>query len=236
MSGGGVNPQPQIGLRLAAIADRVLPGEPMADVGTDHALLVIALVGEGRVPRAVATDRSVSTLARARRQVAAHGLSDRIDIRLGEGLAPLRRHEVTTVVIAGVGNHNIAEIVQEGREVALALGRLVVQPTQGAPETRQSLADLGFSVVDEDLVYERGRYHTVIACEPVEGPIHLTDAERALGPVLRDRRGIVFERWLEAEAHATEGRLTILEGQNAPAAVRTRLATYLDLLREERRR
>lgn len=221
---------------MTAIADRVVAGEPVADVGTDHAHLVTFLVGTGRVPRAVAIDRAPRALTQARRNVAGYGLSDRIDIRLGEGLAGLTPGEVTTVVVAGVGNRTIASIIEEGGAVLPSIRRMVIQPARGVPESRRAIAGAGLRIVDEALVYERGRYHTVMVAEPDDGWPPMTETDVALGPVLRSQRGEMFERWLEDEALVIEDRLTHLEGQNAPPGIRARTAAYLELLREEQRR
>lgn len=43
----------RISSRLMSIADLVIAGEPVADIGSDHALLACYLVDEGRCPRAI---------------------------------------------------------------------------------------------------------------------------------------------------------------------------------------
>lgn len=227
---------PELGLRMSAIADRVVAGEPLADVGTDHAHLVISLVGTGRVPRAVAIDRAPNAVTGARRNVAATGLADRIDIRLADGLGALSPGEVATVVVAGVGNRTIAAVLEGGGAVLPTVHRVVVQPARGVPESRHALAAAGLRIVDEALVHERGRYHVVVVAEPDEAGPTLNEADLLLGPVLRARRGDLFERWLADEALITEDHLTHLEGQNAPPGIRARTAAYLELLREAQRR
>ena len=57
--------------RLCAAADFVRPGAVVADVGTDHAYLPIALCQSGRARSAVASDINEGPILRAREHGAA---------------------------------------------------------------------------------------------------------------------------------------------------------------------
>ena len=62
--------------RLRAVADLVDDGMVVADIGTDHGYIPIALVQEGRCPRAVAMDINIGPLDRARAHIQAAELSE----------------------------------------------------------------------------------------------------------------------------------------------------------------
>ena len=64
--------------RLRAVADLVDDGMVVADIGTDHGYIPIALVQEGRCPRAVAMDINIGPLDRARAHIQAAELSEKI--------------------------------------------------------------------------------------------------------------------------------------------------------------
>jgi tRNA (adenine22-N1)-methyltransferase len=121
-------PVPRLGPRLNAVARRVLPGEALADIGADHARLTLALVACEAVPWAIAVDRLSAPLAVARRAAERCGLSERIDVRRGDGLAPIAPGEVATVVIAGMGGAAIRRILERQDPAALGVRRLVLQP------------------------------------------------------------------------------------------------------------
>ena len=78
-----MNEQQKLSKRLSAAADMVRAGAVVADVGTDHAYVPIALCLSGRAVRAVASDINEGPLARARENIAARGLSARIDTEIG---------------------------------------------------------------------------------------------------------------------------------------------------------
>ena len=97
--------------RLKTVAALVRPGSRVADIGTDHGYLPVYLVKEGICPRAIAADLRSGPLESARRHVTAAGLSDRIDLRLGDGLTPIEPQEVDDMIIAGMGGETIAGIL-----------------------------------------------------------------------------------------------------------------------------
>ena len=55
-TGGTMGAVDDLSRRLSAVAERVLPGVPMADIGTDHGLLPVTLVLRDTVPSAGAID------------------------------------------------------------------------------------------------------------------------------------------------------------------------------------
>lgn len=97
--------------RLAAIAALVPDGARLADVGTDHALLPIRLLLDGKIQRAVATDIRPGPLSRARENAYAAGVQD-LSCVLCDGLTGISPDSVDTVVIAGMGGENIAAILR----------------------------------------------------------------------------------------------------------------------------
>ena len=85
--------------RLWALADWVEPGcRCLADIGTDHGYIPAALLLEGRVQRAVASDIAPAPLDRARATAERWGLTERMDLRLGNGLEVLAPGEADAVV------------------------------------------------------------------------------------------------------------------------------------------
>lgn len=149
--------------RLAAIAGRIPPGATVADIGTDHGLLPIALVTSGRCEHAIACDIREKPLAAARRNVAAAGLTENIELRLGDGLAALKAEEADCIVIAGMGGDVIAGILARAPWVQDRRYRLLLQPMTSAEVLRRYLCEAGFQIESESAVFDRGRYYTVLS-------------------------------------------------------------------------
>lgn len=160
---------PKLPPRLRAVADAVPAGSVAADVGTDHALLPAYLVASGRCPRAIAIEARPGPLAAARRTLQALGLEGRVDLRQGDGLAPLAPGEADVVILAGLGGETIAAIVAASPEVAATVRRWVLQPMRGEGALRAFLDRAGLRRIEEVRVTDRGRAYVVMVAEP-EGP------------------------------------------------------------------
>ena len=202
--------------RLAAVAALVPRGARAADVGTDHAYLAIALLNEQDVETVIATDKNEGPCAAARRTISASGFTNRVQVRLGDGLAPLSPGEVDTVCIAGMGGGLIASILAEGAAVLAEASRLVLQPMNDAAALRQWLYDNGWHIVEESLATADGRLYEIIAAEPgteeTPEPWLLT-----LGPVLWRNRPPLFARHVKAQ---TERLRRILYGMEKSETAR----------------
>ena len=80
----------ELSKRLQAVADLVTAGYRVADIGTDHAYIPIFLLASGKIPGAAAMDVNEGPLERARCHIEENGLSEKISLRLSDGLAGLR--------------------------------------------------------------------------------------------------------------------------------------------------
>ncbi len=210
---------PTLSVRLAALADLVVPGRPMADIGTDHAQLPSALVRAGTVPSAIGIDVHAGPL-----RAAADTVASGVELRLGDGLRPLRDGEVHTVVIAGMGGERIRSIVDAG--VPAGVARLVLQPNTDWPGVRAWIASRRFDLVDEHVVAERDRFYLMLVVDPaaVASTIAWDAADLELGPVLRRRPTLAWRAWVDA----TRARLQTAWSTSADARpddpIRRRLA------------
>lgn len=146
--------------RLQAIADLVANGAHLADVGTDHGYLPIYLVQRGVISSAIATDIGKGPLEHARRTADACGVSDRLSLRLCDGLEDVSPEEVDTVVIAGMGGETIAGILDAVPWSAEK--RLLLQPMSRAEFLRPWLADHGFCIQRESLVKDKGYIYPIL--------------------------------------------------------------------------
>lgn len=197
--------------RLSAIAALVPRGCAAADVCADHALLATALAASGRAPRVIAIDIAAAPLALARSNVALHRMEDRVDVRQGDGLTGLAEGEVEVVVIAGIGGRAMLKMLSRRRPEALGVTTLVLQANKRVDRVRAWLPQNGWTIDEEALVEERGRFFEVIRATRAldKSATALPRIDALLGPVSRRRGGVTFDRfvahtlqWMRAEAEA----------------------------------
>lgn len=219
------------------MADAVLPGRALADLCCDHAWLAVALVREGRVPRAIAIDIHEPPLVAAARALAEVEVEvgGRVELRRGDGFAALEPGEVASVVIAGVGSPLIARILAAARDEGRLVGveRLILHADDGFPrlgELRARLVELGFGLVAETLALERGRFHLVLVAEPGAG-VGLRDAvDRELGPLLRRGDDPLFAAWRAREQARVRKAIAGMRAARDASAAIERFEAWLAML------
>lgn len=158
--------------RLQLLADLVPQGVRFADVGTDHAYLPVWLRLHQRVVSAIASDLRKLPLERARETGRIYG-ADHIDYRLCNGLAEISPQEVDVIAIAGMGGENIASILTAAPWTADGKHILLLQPMTHAEDLRAYLADHGYRITKEALVYDRGTIYPVMEVQAGEMKLSL---------------------------------------------------------------
>lgn len=147
--------------RLQKIASLVPDGARLVDVGTDHGLLPVRLLLDGRISSAIASDIGELPLDRARATAAQYDVTERMTFRLCDGLQGMNREEADTVVIAGMGGDNIAHILSQApwtRDGVL----LLLQPMSKAEVLRRFLPANGYAVIAEHLVADKGILYPIL--------------------------------------------------------------------------
>ena len=187
--------------RLEAVAACVGIGARVVDVGTDHGLLPIALVGSGRASRAIAADLRPQPLSMAEQNVARFDKADAVDLRLGDGLSILKPFEADTVTIAGMSGRRMVDILRAVDLEELEIDRLILQPNSDQLELRQELSADGWKVVYERLVACGQRCYVVIVFEREEESISLSREDALLGPFLsQSAEDPFFKLWCKIMA------------------------------------
>lgn len=141
--------------RLMAIADLVRKDKGFADIGTDHAYLPVYLVENRIINCAIAADLRVGPLENAKETVVSHNLSDKIELRLSNGLDNFSENEVQEIAVAGMGGLLISSFIERTDWLKNSDVHLILQPMTHIEELRKTLFDNGF-IIDNEVVAEDG--------------------------------------------------------------------------------
>ena len=191
----------ELSKRLQAVADLVSDGMTVADVGTDHGYIPIYLLQSGKSPRAIAMDVNEGPLLRAKEHIGVYGLSERIDVRLSDGVKKLIPGEVECVVIAGMGGALTIRIMDEGKELFQSLSEFVLQPQSELWKVRKYLCENGYCITAEDMVIDDGKYYPMM--KVIKGQAPAYDAvELRYGKKLIEKKNPVLLQFLEREHRA----------------------------------
>jgi tRNA (adenine22-N1)-methyltransferase len=208
--------------RLQALADFVPSGMRIADIGTDHAFLPCYLVRKGISPGAIGVEVRKGPYDSARRTVRSCNLEKLIDLRLGNGLVPLREGETEVIIIAGMGGALIAEILESSPQIIYCVSRLVLQPMNGAEIVRSWLYEKGWMIIGEELVKEDGRIYQIIAAEKGSQGM-LTEAELLYGPVLIKESNPLLPELLQKDLQLWQEILHRLAKSRSEATAKKRI-------------
>ncbi|MBQ6440169.1 MAG: SAM-dependent methyltransferase [Mogibacterium sp.] len=149
--------------RIYALADNVINGDSIADIGTDHGYVPMLLMKHGVSPRVIMSDISEGSLAKAKETFSACRLGDRVsesDFRIGDGLRTVEAGEVDELIIAGLGGHTIKNILADDEGKSKSFKRLILQPRKHSGTLRYYLYTHGWDIESEKLA-EEGKF----ACE-----------------------------------------------------------------------
>lgn len=215
----------EISERLRTAAQLAALGFPpdgsrrLADIGTDHALLPVYMVSHGLADSALALDVRRGPLERARKHVEEAGLSGKVTCRLSDGLAGVRKGEADVFVICGMGGQLIRKILSAGKDRLTEKSRIVAGPQLDVPDFRAFVMREGWRSSCERMVFENGKFYTLMLLERGEEPGGpLTDVELLCGRQLLAKRDPVLRAFLEREKKLTEKIWQQLAGKESRGA------------------
>ena len=111
----------ELSKRLNWIIEKLDKVEIIMDVGTDHGYIPIYLVKNNIAKKVIASDINKEPLKKAKINASLDGVLDKIDLRLGGGLSPLKNREAEAVIIAGMGGNLIRDILENDKEILTPL-------------------------------------------------------------------------------------------------------------------
>ena len=188
-----------LSMRLERVAAQVPHGARLADIGSDHAYLPVALLRRGVIETAVAGEVAATPFQAAERTVRENGLEQQITVRLANGLAAVQASDgITAISLCGMGGETIRDILEAGKAHLNGLERLVLQPNGGEQPLRLWLMNNGYRIVSEELLHENRFYYEIIVAERA-GPVSYTAEELYFGPLQLQARSPVFlAKWQRA--------------------------------------
>ena len=179
-------------MRLERVAAHVPAGARLADIGSDHAYLPVALMRRGAIEAAVAGEVALTPFHAAERSVRESELSQSISVRLADGLAAIEASDaITAISICGMGGERIRDILDGGKARLSGQERLILQPNGGEQPLRQWLMDNGYRILCEELLRENRFAYEIIVAEH-SGPVSYSAEELYFGPLQMQTRSPAF--------------------------------------------
>jgi len=181
-----------LSMRLERVAAHVPQGARLADIGSDHGYLPVALALRGVIEAGVAGEVAQTPYASAQRNVRRNGLQERITVRLADGLAAIDAQDrITAVSICGMGGKTMCAILEQGKARLSGRERLILQPNGEERALRGWLMENGYRIVNEELLRENRFDYEIIVAEP-DGAVAYSEEELYFGPLLMREKSPAF--------------------------------------------
>lgn len=172
--------------RLKCIIDHV-NGARIADIGTDHAYIPIHLIENGLCEYVIAADLCQGPVDIAKANIEKHGLTDKIEVRLGSGLSVLKKNEADTILIAGMGGQLISKIIDANIDT-VGNSTLILQPMNAQYDLRKYLLNHNFMIADEDIAIEGHKVYNIMTVQYGKQEKFKNDIEYHLPVYLKNHR------------------------------------------------
>jgi len=202
----------KLSARLEKIASMVSPGRVVADIGTDHALIPIKLVGEGITDKCIAMDIGEGPITIASSHINEAGLTDRIETRLSDGFENYNNGDASSIIIAGMGGELIIDIISRKGDKLNAGDELILSPHTHVADVRRYLRLNGFRTVDEAMVQDDGKFYNIIKCVYEPGYMSEADPDEDLfGELLIKQKDECLKLYLEKERNKFKSIMEYLD-------------------------
>lgn len=199
--------------RLQAIANLVLPGAKVADIGTDHGYIPVWLTQQKIADKIAAADINRGPLQHAINTADEFGVRNQIQFELCNGLDFSNSSEYDTVIIAGMGGELISSIL-EAAPWTKANTRLILQPNSRIPVLVEWLISSGYCIEQAQLVKDAGKIYQILVVtggqtQPIE-----EEANRLVhqlyfdshDPLLSEYLDILLRQYTSAEKGMLSGK------------------------------
>lgn len=179
--------------RLETVANFVGDNQSIADIGTDHAYLLIYLACQNKITKAIASEIATGPLNNAKENIQKYNINVPIDLRLGDGATTLVDNtEVDILSVNGMGGKTIVHILEDGYEQNKLPNQLILQPNTDEWLVRFWLNQHNYSIENEVILEENNEVYEVINAMKKNNQEELTDLEIKFGPILSKEKNDLF--------------------------------------------
>lgn len=176
--------------RLQCIHD-MLPKGVIADVGSDHGKLMIALFKNGKLTKGYAIENKKGPYQRLVHELEKENLLDKIIPLYSNGIEDLPL-EVSSIVIAGMGGELICDILKSHKEKLKYVNTIVTDPHSSISLVREEISKLGYVIADEKIIKEDDKFYEIIKFIKADIAIY-NDKDLEFGPILRNEKCQAFK-------------------------------------------
>lgn len=167
--------------RLKTIYDLIEENSSIINIGTDHALLEIALTKYKNVS-CIGTDINEYSISKSLKNIEKNRLKNKIFLIHSDGLSKVNVNG-EILIFSGLGTATILKILENPK--SFKASKIIVQTNNHLEQLRRTMCNKGYIIKDEKAVYENGYWYVVIVFEV--GTCHYFEEDYSLGVFIQNK-------------------------------------------------
>lgn len=180
--------------RIKELVKYIYPYKKIADIGCDHGYLIIEAFETLDIESAIAVDNKIGPLSSAKNNILGKPYESKIRFSLSSGISDIDL-DTECVIIAGMGGMLICDILSDNLK---NVKRLILQANRDIKDVRLKVANLGYKIVQEEVIFEKDKYYEILVCDKSNEIIKYNELELEFGPILSKEKSEMFEKkWAE---------------------------------------
>lgn len=200
----------KLSLRLETILE-MTPVSVVADIGSDHGKLMIALYESGKVNHGYAIENKKGPYNRLVKALTKEKLEDIIVPLFSDGISDLPSC-VNSIIIAGMGGETIINILKDHPRKLEKVQTIIIDAHSQVKEVRDYLTKIGFIIADERMIKEENIYYEIIRFIRSDIAFY-SEEDLTFGPILRVEKTSIFKEKYISRISEIEN---ILKKKNIP--------------------
>lgn len=166
--------------RLLSLANLVPKGLVVADIGSDHGLLLLYLNKHNLISKGYGIENKIGPFKRL--EIALKGQENLIPL-LSDGLDHLKS-DVNCLILAGLGGETIIDILKRGEKYLENIEYIITDPHTQIPLVRKYLSNKNYRIIKEKLIYEKGTFYELSLFQKTNKKINYSKLEYEYGPFI----------------------------------------------------
>lgn len=177
--------------RLQIIHDMIAYNAVVADVGSDHGKLMIALYESKRISRGYAIENKKGPYNHLVKTLTKEGIEDYIVPLFSDGISDLPP-KVDTIVLAGMGGRLVIDILTSHKTKLKNVSTIIVDAHSCINKVREEISKLGYVISDEKMIKEDDIFYEIIKFYKSDITFY-SEHDLEFGPILVNEKPAVFK-------------------------------------------
>ena len=213
--------------RLELLAFYAKDSKVLCDIGCDHAYALIRAITNYNVDRGIAADVARGPLDNAIKTIKQNKLENKIEAILSDGFDSIN-YDFDCAIISGMGGILICDILKRGIS-KLNNTKLIIEANSDSSVVRDFLFKNGFKIIDENALFDQGKYYEIIVA--INGESIYDEYDILYGPILRRTQNDAFVKHYNYEINLLREVISKMNDGIRKEEKKRKLFELVDLLR-----